>query len=107
MRTVKISFSEPKFVEHGTTTICILRGTFYSISIETVGVSRLSPSDTYDKNKGRRIAQAKAEIKAYKECLRINKLNTTRLLRHINAYEDFRIKANSVIVHNEKYIKSF
>lgn len=105
MKNIKITFSEPRYFVNGTTTICVLNGEFYGKAIETVGIAKLSPSDVFDEYKGKKIAQAKAENKAYKRALQINKVNTERLFRHIQACALFEIKADKVMYHNEKYIK--
>lgn len=70
--------------------------------------AKLDPQDKFDKEKGKKVARAKAESKAYK---RISK----SLLHVIEKYceklgnnlAEFETKALGVIEHNDRYIKQF
>ena len=74
--------------------------------IEGVGVAKCCAEDTFDVERGKRIAMARAENNAYKNALkRLMEINE-HLLLHIKAIVNFEKKAINQCVHNVDYIES-
>ena len=84
---MKFRTNKDKVIKNGTTTIitgggdlCHLNadtlklaaalGNFYGITVESKGVAKLSPEDTYDANTGLKVATRKAEVKARKKVIK-------------------------------------
>lgn len=65
----------------------------------------VSQHDVYSKEKGMKIALAKAESAAYSQCASILNENCAKLAGCLcESREDFRNKANRVVCHNSEYI---
>ena len=65
----------------------------------------VSKNDVYSKEKGMKIALAKAESAAYSQCAGILNENYTKLATCLcESEKDFHNKANRVIRHNSEYI---
>ena len=128
----KLSFDEPDFFvneEKGVVTCvmdCYLKGVdsvlnamannvygYYNhnpiVSTFTITASaKLDPQDKFDKEKGKKVARAKAESKAYK---RISKSFCHVIEKYCeklgNDLAEFETKAVGVIEHNDRYIGQF
>ena len=65
----------------------------------------VSKNDVYSKEKGMKIALAKAESAAYSQCASILNKNCTKLATCLcESNKDFHDKANRVVHHNSEYI---
>ena len=65
----------------------------------------VSKNDLYSKEKGMKIALAKAESAAYSQCEGILNENYTKLAKCLcESKKDFHNKANRVVRHNSEYI---
>lgn len=65
----------------------------------------VSKNDVYSKEKGMKIALAKAESAAYTKCANILNANYTKLTDGLyEALKDFCDKTNRVVGHNDEYI---
>lgn len=65
----------------------------------------VSKNDVYSKEKGMKIALAKAESAAYSQCASILNENCAKLAGCLcESREDFCNKANRVVCHNSEYI---
>lgn len=85
---MKFRTNKDKVIKNGTTTIvtgggdlCHLNadtlklaaalGNFYGTTVESKGVAKLSPEDTYDESTGLKVATRKAEIKARRKAIKL------------------------------------
>lgn len=126
IENIKLRFSEPKFHidETNKVVVCYLEckynlpwlidymitdvaGKLIIHACNTKGVAKCSPNDTFNINKGKKIALARAEQLAYRKV-------SNRLIpcfAYIDRLEEvidkFIDKATNVINHNNYYISSF
>ena len=70
------------------------------------GVAKCAPEDTFDVERGKRIALARAENKVYLSALKYLDKFMEQIAVIVNAYEDFNDKAYHACAHNEDYIES-
>ena len=70
------------------------------------GIAKCAPEDTFDVERGKRIALARAENKAYLSALKHLDKFMEQIAFIVNAYEDFNDKAYHACAHNEDYIDS-
>ena len=70
------------------------------------GIAKCAPEDTFDVERGKRIALARAENKAYLSALKHLDKFMEQIAVIVNAYEDFNDKAYHACAHNEDYIDS-
>ena len=128
---VRLSFDRPQFKTEGNQITCRLNysivnnpryltddnGAFVSgIRIGQVkeknsyhifsatGVAVCSNNDKFDKVTGRRIAQARAEAKAYTDARNVLRNYRKMLLRSLDEADAFLDKATTIIAHNKSFI---
>lgn len=123
MSKVKISFyDEPEFYvnEKKGVVTCKIRGIiqlpFLHVynglidvqeeMIEGIGVAKCSGNDKFDVNRGKRIALAKAENKAYKTAMNRSREVLIKLHGLIHSYEEMIRKGDRVIEHNNSYVET-
>ena len=70
------------------------------------GIAKCAPGDTFDVERGKRIALARAENKAYLSALKHLDTFMEQIGFIVNAYEEFNDKAYHACAHNEDYIDS-
>ena len=70
------------------------------------GISKCAPEDTFDVERGKRIALARAENKVYLSALKHLDEFMGQIAVIVNACEDFNDKAYQACAHNEDYIES-
>ena len=70
------------------------------------GIAKCAPGDTFDVERGKRIALARAENKAYLSGLKHLDAFMEQIGFIVNAYEEFNDKAYHACAHNEDYIDS-
>ena len=70
------------------------------------GIAKCAPGDTFDVERGKRIALARAENTAYVSALKPPDKFMEQIAFIVNAYEDFNDKAYHACAHNEDYIDS-
>ena len=108
MDDLKISFygeREINVYENKGTVVCRMEGFFDNLKYVGYGVARCKEGDTFDVDKGTRIATARAENSVYRQVLRDAK---TCVLFHgavYDMYARFIQKANNTLDHNAEYIK--
>ena len=124
---IKITFSKPKYIIYGDFTKCSMHidvklppvlealtttlvDKRYITPLPKIikGIATVHPGDEYDENTGIKIATAKAEIAAY---VAVNNWVATVaeiLFDTCHAkIDDFMIKAECVLRHDNKYIRQF
>ena len=69
-------------------------------------VAKCAAEDTFDVERGKRIALAKAENKVYMAALKHIEKYMADVTFFVNAYETFTDKAYRTCAHNEDYIES-
>lgn len=69
-------------------------------------VAKCAPEDTFDVERGKRIALARAENKVYMSALKHLDKYMADIMFFLNAYEMFTDKAYHACAHNEDYIES-
>lgn len=69
--------------------------------------AHLNPVDNFDVEIGKKVARAKAESMAYTYVSKIFEDITFKMYKAVNSFMKFGEKANGVIEHNERYLKSF
>ena len=74
--------------------------------INGVGVAKCCEEDTFDVERGKRIAMAKAENNAYKKSVNYLEPFTKELLNTIYEIGTYAEKAGEYLAHNEDYIES-
>lgn len=74
--------------------------------INGVGVAKCCEEDTFDVERGKRIAMAKAENNAYKKSIKYLEPFTKELLNTIYEMGTYAEKAGEYLAHNEDYIES-
>ena len=74
--------------------------------ITVTAVARCSKNDTFDVNRGKRIALAKAENKVYLQALRLINEASEGAEDLLSARDRFAQKAYACCAHNEEYIDS-
>lgn len=120
---IKISFKRANFSTEGNVVKCTLNYTilvpgFYFSDNEsfgdfwlggpwrTVGVAKCSPNDTFNKKKGREIAEARAEAKAYKHAsMLVRRYVKSVVDKYHNMIMEFDAKSDYVQRHNADYVK--
>lgn len=131
---IKIKFGKPKFVTMNSAVQCILTyrievpeftswqsketssdgqvskvSAYMSFDFDnnvSVGYAICHPTDTFDKHTGRKIAQARAEVNAYRHAqMLVDKYIGGVLTMLGNAAESFYVKSEYVIKHDKDYIK--
>lgn len=80
--------------------------TIYGEDITATGVARCSKDDVFDEERGKRIALAKAENKAYNIAKSYLLEKREHLAFIINAIDNFYIHSHNQCVHNLDYIES-
>ena len=71
-------------------------------------VAKLDPTDTFDVDKGKRVARAKAESKAYdKVSQKMVKMFCEFMDDTVDEMNTFCEKANGVVEHNSRYLEGF
>ena len=70
------------------------------------GIAKCAPGDTFDVERGKRIALARAENKVYLSSLKHLDRFMEQIAVIVNAYEDFNDKAYHACAHNEDYVES-
>lgn len=71
-------------------------------------VAKLDPTDTFDVDKGKRVARAKAESKAYdKVSQKMVKMFCEFMDDTVDEMNAFCEKANGVVEHNTRYLEGF
>ena len=70
------------------------------------GIAKCAPGDTFDVERGKRIALARAENKVYLSALKHLDKSMEQIAVIVNAYGDFNDKAYRACAHNEDYIES-
>lgn len=71
-------------------------------------VAKLDPTDTFDVDKGKRVARAKAESKAYdKVSQKMVKMFCEFMDDTVDEMNTFCEKANGVVEHNTRYLEGF
>ena len=120
---IKLSFynEETKFFvnEEKRTVACIVLGRLmnpwspnseialpYDSIVRGVGVAKCMPNDTFDVERGKRIALAKAENRAYLNALDILVEYRNQLDFFTNAINVFEDKTYHCCAHNEDFIQS-
>jgi len=115
MDDLKISFFEEREInvyEKKGTVVCRMKGFFDEQEIVGYGVARCKAGDTFDVEKGKRIATAIAENEVYKNAMHIAR--QWRMMyrdqkKHVegilDAYSRFIEKGEKTFTHNWDYIK--
>lgn len=115
MDDLKISFFEEREItvyEKKGTVVCRMKGFFDGQEIVGYGTARCKDGDTFDVEKGTRIATALAENEVYKEAMHLARMG--RLLcrqqkkfvdSYIDVYDRFIEKGEKTFAHNWDYIK--
>ena len=75
--------------------------------IDTIGVARLDPKDTFKENIGKKVARAKAEQEAYIQFKMLVMKYRKRIALEVEKAQNTINKLNSCIRHQKEYIKSF
>lgn len=124
---IKISFGVPTYSIFGAQTKCVMT---YEVKlpymIEKVaellidkgyitpmpricrGYATVHPGDEYDEKKGLKISMAKAEIAAYAAVEKwVYSISENLWAGTHNLVDDFLIKAEKVIRHDEKFLRQF
>jgi hypothetical protein len=70
------------------------------------GTAKCAPGDTFDVERGKRIALARAENNAYLAALKYIDKYMADIAFIVNAHEEFTDKAYRACAHNEDYIQS-
>lgn len=123
---IKVSFKRANFSTEGNVVKCTLNytilvpdfnfnvsgsgiesfGSFWLGTRRTVGVAKCSPNDTFDKKKGREIAEARAEAKAYKHASMLVRRYIKNVVdKYHNMIMEFDAKSDYVQRHNADYVK--
>ena len=76
------------------------------IHLTEKGIAKCAPEDTFDVERGKRIALARAENKVYLSALKHLDKSMEQIAVIVNAYGDFNDKAYRACAHNEDYIES-
>ena len=119
-RKIKLSFSRPKYQTVGNTVHCTLQYTVnvpgsYSdvvavvandkLTFTSTGKATCGSIDVFNKQIGRKIANARAEAKAYKQAQAlINKQVKEVIKRYYDMTLEFDEKADFVQRHNVEYV---
>ena len=74
--------------------------------IKAVGIARCHEEDNFDIERGKRIAMAKAENKAYQKCVLYLERYAKEMLEEMSYIGDFCQKVDEYCAHNEDYIES-
>lgn len=119
---IKVRFEEPKFSVHKEQGVVVcnldfevnvpclreyctllepLNGTYSRV----VGVARCSGNDEFNEHTGKEIAFAKAESKAYAKAKKFLSKQVNVLNQYIDFYNNFAGKCDSVVFHNNEYVK--
>lgn len=75
--------------------------------ISSKGRARCSVNDTFDVQTGKKIALAKAEKAIYCKAKKILEKKHDDYRKRMTFIENFLIKANNVIEHNNAYVKNY
>lgn len=127
---VRLSFDRPQFKTEGNTITCRLnysivnnpryltddKGAFVSgirvgdekgayRGYSATGVAICNSNDKFDKVTGRRIAQARAEAKAYIDARNALRNHREMLLRSLDETDAFLDKAATIIAHNKYFVR--
>lgn len=109
MNRIKLSIIDTIYTRKRNIVICQLRvyasrgaATFRSFT----GVAKCSPEDNFDFNKGKKLALARAEIKARRYYSNVNKKLINKYKEYINIAEAFVLDCDFQIEHNKNYIKN-
>ena len=119
-RKIKLSFSRPKYQTVGNTVYCTLQYTVnvpgsYSdvvaivandkLTFTATGKATCSGNDVFNKQIGRKIANARAEAKAYKHAQTLVKKQVKEVIkRYYDMTLEFDEKADFVQRHNVEYV---
>lgn len=77
-----------------------------SRNFKSVGIAKCNAEDVFNENRGKRIALAKAENKAYMEAFSYLSEKFDELLFLTNSIQNFNEKMFKCCAHNEDYIDS-
>ena len=119
---IKIKFHSDRtkfFVnEEKRTVACVVEGALHTpydwdrsviipnATITERAIAKCAPEDTFDVERGKRIALARAENKVYMSALKHLDKYMADVMFFLNAYEMFTDKAYHACAHNEDYIES-
>ena len=78
----------------------------YGEIIKTTGVARCNKNDKFDVERGKRVALAKAENKAYNVAIKYLKERREHMAFMIDAIDKFDIHAQRQCIHNIEYVES-
>lgn len=118
---IKLRFEEPQYIIQPQNGVVICKLSFFILYPQIIedkccplyrkrtvkAIAKVGFDDTFDELTGMKVSLAKAEQKAY---LKVGKTCTSKmkeLFRAMSALNNFCLKANSVIEHNDKYINKF
>ena len=73
---------------------------------ESKGIAKLNPTDTFDERIGKKVALAKAEVAAYKQCYAFTRKLVNEYAKELLDIAQFADKAQYVIKHNKEFIKT-
>jgi hypothetical protein len=76
------------------------------IVIKETGIAKCADGDTFDAERGKRIALAKAENRVYMTAMRYLDIHMKHIMDMVTAYNKFSDKAYRTCGHNEDYISS-
>ena len=122
---ISLSFFKPRYVVHEVTGVvicyleftvnypelldylCMYKHNFYNRTFIVKAVTIVKDSDVFDEAKGKKIALAKAENKAYLMVKHYVKMAEKDLSSAVQTISDYNRKADKVINHNIEYLKQF
>lgn len=83
------------------TVVCLITARWHNMKYQFVGKSKCSPCDTFDEEKGRRIAESRAKTQMYRCLSRKHKERALQLAESIKYYND-RAEFCSILAEKEK-----
>lgn len=91
---------------------CKVKGTLHTdnsaiLTFTKIGRAVCREGDTYDEEKGKKLARAIAEKKAFEFCEKKVRYASKLLADRQNLLDQFRAKMNNLIDHQNDYIKTF
>lgn len=111
---MKIKFGEKRFFvrRENSTVCCVLYWRLFNGCNklfwfgESKGVAKLNPTDAFDEKIGKKVALAKAEADAYKQCYNFTRKLVNDYAKELLDIAQFADKAQYVIKHNKEFIKT-
>lgn len=70
------------------TVVCIITAMWCNMRCKFIGKSKCSPCDTFDEEKGRRIAESRAKTQMYRDLSRGYKKRALQSARYVKYYND-------------------